>query len=52
MKNKVKKKQAHLKSKRQKALKRKRNAKSYRPKKQGLGQDFYKNLKDLSTILL
>lgn len=47
MKNKVKKRQAHLKSKRQKALKRKRSAKSYRPKKQGLSQDFYKNLKEL-----
>tara|TARA_B000000557_G_C20713347_1_gene416888 strand:+ start:16 stop:732 length:717 start_codon:yes stop_codon:yes gene_type:complete len=51
MKNKVKKKQAHLKSKRQKALKRKRNAKNYRPKKQGLRQDFYKNLKDLEYNL-
>tara|TARA_B100000073_G_C23740635_1_gene573611 strand:- start:3398 stop:4201 length:804 start_codon:yes stop_codon:yes gene_type:complete len=48
MKNKVKKKQAHLKSKRQKALKRKRSAKSYRPKKHGLSQDpIIERLKEL-----
>ena len=51
MKNKVKKKQAHLKSKRQKALKRRRNAKPYRPKNTGMGADFLKQLKDLEYNL-
>lgn len=51
MKNKVKKKQAHLKSKRQKALKRRRNAKPYRPKNTGMGANFLKQLKDLEFNL-
>lgn len=51
MKNKVKKKKAHLKSKRQKALKRKRNTKPYRPKNTGMGANFLKQLKDLEYNL-
>ena len=51
MKNKVKKKQAHLKSKRQKALKRKRNAKPYRPKNSGITPEFLRNIKELEHNL-